>query len=74
MNNDDELVIVLFSIQQLNRETEIYKKNGKTYKKKFVIVKGKPVQYTDIVTDLKLMKFSDSREVIRGKKSELTLQ
>lgn len=69
---EDIEVIVLFSANQLSKDTEIYKKVGKTYLKKYVIVKGKKVQYTDIVAELKLMKFSDSKTIIKGKKSELT--
>lgn len=69
---DDKEIIVLFSINQLNKEIEIHKKVGETYQKKYVVVKGKHVQYTDIVEDLKLMKFSDSKVIIKGKKSELT--
>ena len=64
-------VYILFSTNQLNKDIEIHKKAGITYQKKYVIVKGKKVQYTDIVEDLKLMKFSDSKTVIKGDKSEL---
>jgi hypothetical protein len=65
-------IIVLFSRLQLEKDKELYTKAGKTYVNKYVIVKGKPVQYTDIVTDESLSKFNDSIVVIRGAKSSMT--
>lgn len=70
MSNETD-VIVVFSVQQFKRDTDVYKKAGKTYTKKYVIIGGKPVQYTDIVDSRDKIKFVDSKELITGKKSEM---
>lgn len=72
MSNNEKEIVVLFSINQLNKYITLYKKSGSKYINKYVIIAGRPVEYTDIVEDEKLMKFSDSKVITRELKSKLT--
>lgn len=50
----------VFSREQLDINVLIAKKTGRSYKPKTVVVNGKKKQYTDIVSDMKNIRYVDS--------------
>ena len=71
--NEDEEVYVVFSREQLIKNKSLYEKMGEAYPKTYVIINGKPHQYTDILLSLDNMIFTDTKVLVNDKRSNLKL-
>ena len=72
LNEDDE-VYVIFSREQLTKNKKLYEQMGESYPKTYVLINGKPIQYTDILLSLDNIVFTDSKVLINDKRSKLKL-
>jgi hypothetical protein len=61
----------LYSREQMKIKKSVQEKLGKRFKLGTVIVKGLPKEYTEISTDPKNVKFSDTEIVVYGDIREL---
>ena len=71
--NEDEEVYVVFSREQLLKNKKLYEKMGEVYQNTYVVINGKPQQYTDIILSLDNVVFTDTKVLINDKRSNLKL-
>ena len=71
--NEEEEVYVVFSREQLLKNKKLYEKMGEVYPKTYVIINGKPCQYTDILLSLDNIVFTDTKILVKDKRCNLKL-
>lgn len=69
--SEEQDVLVVFSREQLERNKELYTKIGEPLPKRYVILNGKPKQYTDILKSENNIIFTDTKILVVGKQSKL---
>ena len=67
MLNNEEFLFFIFSSEQLKMRKEVEEKLNRIYKPGQVLYKGKYKPYTDIVSDVNNIRFSDSVIVAAGR-------
>ena len=63
-------VLFIYSLQQHNLDKTAHDKSGVKWKRNYIVYKGKPREYTDIVDSENKFKFSDTKVICKMKKSE----
>lgn len=69
MTDTEPDVLIIFSREQLKKNKEIYEKLGEPLPKKYILINGKPKQYTDILKSEDNIIFTDTKILLTGKKS-----